>query len=192
MGSLLGAVGLLSASALPISKPRDFQDATDNAFLKQIVLTVNAVRARHGVPPVRLDDNLTKYAKSRLLEVSQGHRLGKGHKGLRSRTGEVLYWASASRKPSGSVDARNAVDRWYAEVSDYDFNSAGFSARTGHFTQLVWKESTRIGAARAVGGKPGHYERYIAVEFENPGNLVGEFKQNVFPVKRHRHGSSRR
>lgn len=183
LGALLGAVGLLTTAAFPVSGHRKFQDSTDGAFLKEMLRSVNMVRARHHAPPVRLDGNLTKYAESRLREVSQGRRLAKGHKGLRSRTGEVLYWSSTTRRPSGSADARTAVDRWYAEVSAYDFNSPGFSPRTGHFTQLVWKGSTRIGAARAVSSERDHYETYIAVEFENPGNIMGEFGRNVFPLR---------
>ncbi len=187
VGSFLGAVGLLSSSMMPASGNREFHDATTTAFLKETLHAVNTVRIRHHSAPVRLDDDLTRYAKSRVRSVSKGHRLSKGHRGLRTRTGEVLYWGSGASKHSGATDARYAVAQWYSEGAHYNFDSPGFSPWTGHFTQLVWKKSRRIGAARAVGGRPGHYETYIAVEFENPGNIAGKFRQNVFPPSGHSH-----
>ena len=36
-----------------------------------------------------------------------------------------------------------ATDMWYEEVNDpgYNFDKGGFSSGTGHFTQVVWKET---------------------------------------------------
>ena len=37
---------------------------------------------------------------------------------------------------------------WYTkEECLYDYNSPGFSAAVGHFTQAVWSSSLRIGCA---------------------------------------------
>ncbi|MDN3026035.1 CAP domain-containing protein [Streptomyces sp. S.PB5] len=154
-------------------------DSTTDAFLREILRAANAVRARHRASPLRLNDDLIRYAKSRVREVSQG--MGPD-KVVRRKTSEVLYWGSTGLRLSEAADARGAVDRWYAEVTEYDFDHPGFSPRTGHFTQLVWQGSTHIGAARAIGGTPGKYETYIAVEFEKAGNIDGEFEQNVSPA----------
>jgi hypothetical protein len=37
-----------------------------------------------------------------------------------------------------------ATQMWYDEVTNpgYDFKNQGFSSGTGHFTQVVWKDST--------------------------------------------------
>ncbi|RMB80611.1 CAP domain-containing protein [Streptomyces shenzhenensis] len=162
----------------------DFHDSTTGAFLRGMLRAVNSVRARHHAPPVRLHEGLTRYARSRMREIHPGREPGRGDRGFRLRTSEVLYWGSSSRRRSGAADAREAVDQWYTEAPEYDFDNPGFNPRTGHFTQLVWRRSALMGAARAVGGAPGKYETYIAVEFEHCGNVEGEFMHNVFPPVR--------
>jgi hypothetical protein len=44
-----------------------------------------------------------------------------------------------------------AVQMWYDEISLYNFSRPGFSAATGHFTQIVWATSTQLGCAQVVG-----------------------------------------
>jgi hypothetical protein len=67
------------------------------------------------------------------------------------------------------------TEMWYDEVQQYDFNNPGFSMATGHFTQLVWKASTRLGIGYA---SEGGYT--VVVGLYNPaGNVKGQFPQNV-------------
>ena len=34
---------------------------------------------------------------------------------------------------------------WYNEISMYNYNSPGYSSTTGHFTQVIWKDSVQLG-----------------------------------------------
>ena len=38
-----------------------------------------------------------------------------------------------------------AIDAWASEEGDYNWGDAEFSESTGHFTQLVWQNTTRFG-----------------------------------------------
>jgi hypothetical protein len=38
-----------------------------------------------------------------------------------------------------------AIDGWAAEESKYDYAEGEFSEATGHFTQLVWESTKRVG-----------------------------------------------
>ena len=37
----------------------------------------------------------------------------------------------------------------YNEVKKYSYMFPGFSKKTGHFTQVVWKDTTKVGMALA-------------------------------------------
>uniref|UniRef100_A0A0N5B785 SCP domain-containing protein n=1 Tax=Strongyloides papillosus TaxID=174720 RepID=A0A0N5B785_STREA len=68
---------------------------------------------------------------------------------------------------------------WYDEVKDYNFNNQGFGHSTGHFTQLVWKGSSKVGcgvAASSIGV-------FTVCKYSPPGNVMGAFKENVSPKK---------
>ena len=38
-----------------------------------------------------------------------------------------------------------ATDMWYAEIDEYDYNEPGFSSGTQHLTQLLWKNTRKVG-----------------------------------------------
>lgn len=71
-----------------------------------------------------------------------------------------------------------ATDMWYEEVNNpgYNFNRPGYTSGVGHFTQIVWKGSTKLGC-----GVSGVYVvcRYCEVA----GNMQGDFPDNVLPKK---------
>ena len=50
----------------------------------------------------------------------------------------------------GSVDA--ATQAWYDEISLFDQNNGGFGMSTGHYTQVVWAGTERLGCAEASCG----------------------------------------
>lgn len=70
--------------------------------------------------------------------------------------GENLYWRSG-RAPSCS----NALTMWYNEIKYHSFAKPYFSPKTGHFTQMIWRDSRYLGCASAKSPKSGRI--YIAV-----------------------------
>lgn len=72
-----------------------------------------------------------------------------------------------------------AVDGWYREIDLYDFKNPEFSVETGHFTQLVWKETTKIGVGYAYTKHANRYKLYVVVHYSPPGNVDESFQENV-------------
>jgi len=54
------------------------------------------------------------------------------------------------------MDTTEAVDAWYDRINNpgYDFDKPGYynNPGTGHFTQIVWKDSCKIGCGVAGEG----------------------------------------
>ena len=67
----------------------------------------------------------------------------------------------------------------YDEIKDYNFNRGGYQSGTGHFTQLVWKGSTRLGAAVVQRGNIV----VVVARYAPAGNFMGRFGENVFRQK---------
>ena len=49
----------------------------------------------------------------------------------------------------------------------------------GHFTQVVWKESKKLGIAYAS-GKSG---TYVVANYDPAGNFLGQYPTNVLALK---------
>ena len=74
-----------------------------------------------------------------------------------------------------------AVDAWYDEISKYNYDDPGYSPQTGHFTQVVWKSSTQVGCGYKYCGS--YWGDYVVCEYAPAGNVIGEFAENVMPLK---------
>jgi hypothetical protein len=72
-------------------------------------------------------------------------------------------------------DPEKIVDLWYREVNAYDFTQGDFSPDTGHFTQVVWNGSRRLGCATST----CRGTRIWVCHYDPPGNYIGEFATNV-------------
>lgn len=54
--------------------------------------------------------------------------------------GENIY-SSMNFDPT----AEQCVKSWYDEIKNYSYSKPGFSSQTGHFTQVVWRDSIELG-----------------------------------------------
>ncbi len=50
----------------------------------------------------------------------------------------------------------------------------------GHFTQLIWYRSIQLGIG--IGFTSNNNSAYVVAMYHPPGNVVGEFAQNVLPL----------
>jgi hypothetical protein len=81
-----------------------------------------------------------------------------------------------------TFQATQATKGWYDEIKDYDFRKAQFSESTGHLTQLLWKESTKMGVGYATRKSGSKYALYIVAHYTPGGNVDDEFAENVLPT----------
>ena len=80
--------------------------------------------------------------------------------------GENLSWCS------GDHSLSQATKMWINEIKDYRGAKFGEDkAMVGHYTQVVWPGSLKVGIARAT-GRSG--ETYVVARYSPPGNWMGE------------------
>ena len=131
------------------------------ADLKSDMLSVhNSKRAAHCVPALRWSSSLAEGAKTWAKKCKFQHSSG--------NYGENLAMGAP-------LSAKTAARMWYNEVSKYDYKNPGFSARTGHFTQVIWKSTTQFGCGKAECGG----QTLFVCRYSSAGNTSGEFPDNV-------------
>ena len=76
----------------------------------------------------------------------------------------------------------------YNEINNYDFVSGTSKGGViGHFTQMVWKSSTKVGYGVAEAPSPkysswGGKIVFVVAKYQSPGNMYGAYTQNVNPL----------
>ncbi len=143
----------------------------------------NDYRKKHHVSELKLDEDLIKsaikYAEvlasnsdPRYLE----HSHIKNDKG--EPIGENLYTCTASGSACYDEESTEPADLWYDEVKMYDFKKMDYQEGTGHFTQMVWKGSEKMGCGVAKRNDGRTYK--VVCHYFPAGNFLGEFEKNVF------------
>ncbi|KAE8212319.1 hypothetical protein CF327_g4027 [Tilletia walkeri] len=135
----------------------------------------NKYRARHGAPALTWDSNLAAFAANWANKCIWAHSGGP-------------YGENGASSVGMDMTMADSVGMWYGEILDYNFLKPDFSYATGHFTQLVWKDSTTVGCAIAACKPsqlgynwpyPGSAYNVWCEYSKNPGNVIGDFAQNV-------------
>merc|ERR1712190_573524 len=98
------------------------------------------------------------------------------HSSNNARQGVAGFSHVGENLASGVTDAR-AVDMWYREI---DHTNGGltnaYSSATGHYTQVVWRETSRLGC--------GIQGTLLVCQYGTTGNMRGEFQRNVLAPSR--------
>ena len=131
----------------------------------------NYHRKRHQVGDLERDSEIEGIAQSYseyLAQIDEMKHSGNGY-------GENLFYCYSSNRIC--ITGEYASQEWYNEVEFYDFDNPGFSSETGHFTQLVWKSSKKIGCGAACNSKN---KCYVSCNYYPPGNYINQFEENVF------------
>lgn len=127
----------------------------------------NAVRAQVGVGPVAWDATLADFAQRYVATLARScalrHSAGSGY-------GENLAAWTQHAPPT------KAVDLWAGEKADYRGAGGpmrGADMEAGHYTQVVWRGTTRIGCGRTTCSKDGFDWTLVSCNYSPAGNVMG-------------------
>jgi len=144
----------------------DASQAAPDAFNQMHLDKHNEYRAAHGAEPLVYDEQLAIASQQWSQTQSDADNMWHDPD---NQFGEnlAMYWNSNSAAMTQMNEyTTHATDAWYNEVTDpgYDFNTPGSQSGTGHFTQVVWKGSQRLGC--------GVVGKYTTCRYDPPGNYT--------------------
>ncbi|XP_010545430.1 PREDICTED: pathogenesis-related protein PR-1 [Tarenaya hassleriana] len=134
----------------------------------QFLFRHNLVRAAKWEVPLGWDKNLQKYAEwwaeQRRSDCELRHSFPEGG----FKLGENVFWGSGETwKPADAVADWAAEEKYY----HYSSNTCDGGQMCGHFTQIVWKSTRRVGCARVVCDDG---DVFMTCNYDPPGNYVGQ------------------
>ena len=129
----------------------------------------NEVRAGHCAPPLVWSAEVASEAQAWADELARGCTFEHSH----GRYGENLALGVAGLHD----DPAQIFDLWYRESEEYHFGYGGFSRMTGHFTQVIWADSRRLGC----GTSTCRGKRIWVCQYDPPGNYSDRYASNVKP-----------
>lgn len=162
----------IAAVAVLASASSSSASATEYSVVSGITSEHNKVRTQEnaGLPSLSWDATVGAYSKSKVEYLANNgcqlsHTAGPTNPGY----GENLFWGSGS-----SWTVTDAVTSWYSEKSNYTYssNSCASGKVCGHYTQVVWKNSTKLGCYLA--NCPSNAGMIIGCNYDPPGNYSGQ------------------
>jgi len=153
------ACGTCSASVAPADTTSNYQSILDRH---------NKYRCMHGVPLMMWDDRIAQNAQ--LWADTTGTNFE--HSSLEQRN--IAGIGSVGENLAMGVTDAKAVDAFYNEIK---YTNGGlvtqFSTEAGHYTQVVWKDSVKLGC--------GINGQLLVCQYASPGNYEAMFSYQVLP-----------
>lgn len=127
----------------------------------------NKVRAAVGAPPLQWSPALAAVAQRWAEHLARENNCELEHT-QNNNYGENLF--AGSGPPFTALDAAQG---WYSEIKQYKLRAVtgtNFHS-TGHYTQMVWSTTARVGMGQASCPGGG---TVIAAEYDPAGNIIGQ------------------
>lgn len=135
------------------------------SLINEVLTAHNRYRAEVGVPLLQWSDALAGSAQRWANQLAAMNKL------QHSQSGENL--ASGT---TGSFSVTQLVEMWGNEKQHFisgtfpDVSNTGNWMDVGHYTQVVWRNTTEVGCGLASGGG----NDFLVCHYNPPGNVTGQ------------------
>jgi len=145
--------------------------------ISQVLAFHNRKRQEVGSPNLSWSSEIARYAQKRADTIARSGRFGHLPRGM-NPYGENLAEGGSTRGASG-YSVLDACQAWYAEKSlmpagERILSKKLFNRGVGHYTQMVWKGTTEMGAGVAHYQKGGYNVTVVVCCYNPRGNVITE------------------
>jgi pathogenesis-related protein 1 len=157
---------LIAAAALACLLPlRTASAEVTMADKTELLSQHSAWRAKYDVPPLVWDDAVALTAQKWADSIARF--------GTLTHRPDTLYGENIWTGTAGSFSMAAVVDAWGDEAKDFDPRTVTCAAgkACGHFTQIVWKTTTKLGCGKATGTDGNDY---VVCNYDPAGNKAGQ------------------
>ncbi|XP_047984158.1 scoloptoxin SSD552-like [Leguminivora glycinivorella] len=132
------------------------------------------------------DDELAEKAASRAEHGIFGHSQTIVESQRWSQIGENMFINNIP-EPSHVPNIEETLDFWFDEHTKYNFEPYGLTLPPGigHYTQMVWAESTHVGCGIAQKKEDGWTTTMIICHYGPAGNILGQVPYKSNGAARH-------
>ena len=134
------------------------------AAMKGMLAAHNKWRTELNLPPLAWSNELAVVAQK---WANQLKRKGCKMEHSSNQFGENLYWSSGM-----GPTPEHVVNSWASERKYFNHQTKkcnGNWAKCGHYTQVIWKKTERVGCAKVTCGD----EQVWVCNYDPPGNYTG-------------------
>jgi uncharacterized protein YkwD len=145
----------------------------DDPRLSGVLAAHNQVRANASPAPATPLPALQWSAEDAEVARAYAEKCTFEHNTNRGTRGENLYASS------GTTAASEVVASWAEEAASYDYATGKCKGACGHYTQIVWAQTTHVGCAaktcttNSPFGSKGSWEIWVC-NYSPPGNFIGK------------------
>ncbi len=139
-------------------------------FPARILAAHNAARAQAGVPPLAWDNALGTAAAAYAQQMALTGRFAHSDRSLRRGTGENLWMGSHGMfGVEAMVGGCTSERRWFVPGLFPNVSRTGNWEDVGHYSQMIWPTTTRVGCALASTPRID----YLVCRYAGAGNIDG-------------------
>lgn len=160
------AFALLAASMATPAAAQSFAAQ----FPARILAAHNAARAEAGVPPMMWDNALGAGAAAYAQQLAMSGRFEHSDRHARRGIGENLWMGShGAFSPEAMVGGWASEKRWFVPGTFPNNSRTGSWEDVGHYTQMIWPSTQRVGCALASTGRID----YLVCRYATAGSMDG-------------------
>lgn len=165
-------LALCITASLAIAAPAAAQSQFAAQFPARILAAHNAERALVGAPPLAWDNDLGNAAAAYAQQLAITNVFQHSDRKARRGIGENLWMGT-----HGAFSVEHMIRSWSSEKRFFQVGYFPNNSRTGnwidvgHYTQLIWPGTQRVGCALASNARVD----YLVCRYASAGNIDGKW-----------------